>query len=109
MADLPAHPDMVRAYMAERAEFGVSPKTLRVAASAITYIHSLSGLPSPIDEGVGRTLKDLGQQYRRGQRQAAGLTEVAMAAVKVAALQPRKKKYGHVESVEEARVGACQT
>ena len=89
--------------MAERAEFGLSTKTLRVAASAIAHIHSLNGLPSPIDESVRRTLKDLGQQYRRGQRQAAGLTEVAMAAVKVAVMQPRRKRYGHVESVAEAR------
>ena len=101
--DLPAHPHMVRAYMAERAEFGVSPKTLRVAASAIAHVHSLNGLPSPIDDSVRRTLKDLGQQYRRGQRQAVGLTEVAMAAVKVAVLQPRRKKFGHMEGVEEAR------
>ena len=103
VSELPAHPDMVRAYMAERAEFGVSPKTLRVSASALAHIHSLSGFPSPIDDSVRRTLKDLGQQYRRGQRQAVGLTEVAMAAVKVAVLQPRRKKYGHMESVEEAR------
>ena len=103
VSELPAHPDMVRAYMAERAEFGVSTKTLRVAASAIAHIHSLNGLPNPIDDSVRRTLKDLGQQYHRGQRQAAGLTEVAMAAVKVAVLQPRRKKYGHMESVEEAR------
>ena len=81
----------------------MSTKTLRVAASAIAHIHSLNGLPSPIDESVRRTLKDLGQQYRRGQRQAAGLTEVAMAAVKVAVMQPRRKRYGHVESVAEAR------
>lgn len=89
--------------MAERAEFGVNPKTLRVAASAIAHIHSVNGFTSPIEDSVRRTLKDLGQQYRRGQRQAAGLTEVAMAAVKVAVMQPRRKKYGHVESVEEAR------
>ena len=60
VSELPAHPGMVRAYMAERAEFGVSTKTLRVAASAIAHIHSLNGLPSPIDDSVRRTLKDLG-------------------------------------------------
>ncbi len=99
---LPAHPDMLRAYMAERAEFGVSLKTLRVAAAAIARIHSLNDLPNPIDDGVRRTLRDLGQQYRREQKQAPGLTEVAMAAVKVATLQPRRKRYGHMESAEEA-------
>jgi len=35
--DLPVPPEMVRAYLAERAEFGHKPSTLRLAAAAIVY------------------------------------------------------------------------
>ena len=56
---LPAHPDMVEAYLSERAEFGHKPSTLRLAAAAITFVHSVNEVPGPVNHNVRETLKGL--------------------------------------------------
>ena len=101
--EAPAHPQMVRAYLAERAETKVTVTTLRVATAAIAYAHSLLEMPNPIDDTVRRTLKELAHQHRYAQKQVRGLTESGLSAVRIAVMQPRRKQYGHMETVEEAR------
>ena len=102
--ELPAAPDMVRAYLAERAELGHKPSTLRLAAAAIARIHSERELPNPITERVRNTLRSLANQYGRGHKQAQALTAEGMAAVRVTACLPRPGRGGRVENAANARL-----
>ncbi|MFC4630782.1 site-specific integrase [Promicromonospora alba] len=62
----PADPATVCAYLAERAEQGLSIGTINVACAAIGYEHQRAGLPDPItDAMVGRV--------RRGLRRIVGV------------------------------------
>ena len=102
-ADLPAPPEMIRAYLAERAEFGHKPSTLRLAAAAIARVHADNGLESPINDRVRRTLKSLSEQYGRHQKQASALTAEVLAAVRATACLPRRSRGGKLETEEYAR------
>ena len=99
----PAHPDMVEAYLSERAEFGHKPSTLRLAAAAITFIHSMHEVPSPVNHNVRETLKGLAEQYGRGQKQAAALTAEGLAAIRATACLSRRGRGGRMETAEFAR------
>ena len=83
ISELPAHPDMIEAYLSEYAEFGHKPSTLGLAASAIA--HAMSELPNPVTANVRATLSGLSEQYGRGQKQVAALTAEGMAAIRVTA------------------------
>ncbi|MCY4653673.1 MAG: tyrosine-type recombinase/integrase [Dehalococcoidia bacterium] len=100
---LPAHPAMVERYIAERAELGRKPSTLRTALAAIAYIHRITDMPSPITEDVRATLKGLTELAGREQRQAPALTAEGMAAVRATACLPRRGRGGRPESAEYAR------
>ena len=100
---LPAHPDMVEAYLSERAEFGHKPSTLRMATSAIAFVHEMSDTPSPVNHNVRETLKGLSEQYGRGQKQAAALTAEGLAAIRATACLPRRGRGGRMETEEFAR------
>ena len=91
---LPAHPDMVEAYLSERAEFGHKSSTLRTAASAIAFVHAMNEIPSPVNHNVRETLKGLSDQYGRGQKQATALTAEGLAAIRATACLPRRGRGG---------------
>ena len=99
---LPAAPETVAAYLAERAGAGASRSTLAMARAAIRYHHETSGLANPCDSpGVRRVLRGLNRRAAAegpGVRQAAGLTAVGFAAIRATARLPRIGRGGHRES-----------
>ena len=60
LCPIPALPETVAAYLAERAANGLSPASLRLDRAAIRYDHTEAGLANPADaEGVRRVLRGL--------------------------------------------------
>ena len=102
---LPAEPVQVAAYLAERMErHGNKPATLRVMASAIAFVHKGAGLDDPCaGPEVKRTLRCAARKAGRAQKQAEGLTEDAMAAIRATACERRVGRGGRLESEETAR------
>ncbi len=103
VSELPAHPDMIEAYLSERAEFGYKPSTLRLAVAAIAHVHATHELPSPITASARETLRGLSEQYGRGQKQAAAITAEGMAAVRATTHLPRRGRGGRLETEAYAR------
>ena len=101
---VPAEPEHVAAYLAERFEqHGHKPATLRVAAAAIAYVHSSCGLPNPcIHQDVKRTLRGATRVAGKAQKQAKGLTADALDAIEAIACRPRLGKNGRRESAQTA-------
>ena len=102
---LPAEPEQVAAYLAERIqEHGHKPATLRVAASAIAFAHKTARANDPCaSPEVKRTLRCATRKAGREQKQAEALTEEALAAIESTACQPRPGRGGRNESEETAR------
>ena len=98
-AALPAAPEAVAAYLAARAEQGVSASTLNAARAAIGAVHRDAGEPDPTaHDVVRRALKGLRRQAAgRGPGQAEAITADDFAAVLATACNPRKTGRG-VES-----------
>ena len=110
VSSLPAAPTQVAAYLAERIEDQQrKPATLRVSASAITFVHRAAGLPNPCSsEQVKRTLRGAGRKLGRAQRQARPLTDAALDQIRLSACQPRRSRGGRREHVQTARErGLC--
>ncbi len=101
---VPAEPEHVAAYLAERFEqHGHKPATLRVAAAAIAYVHSSCGLPNPCNhQDVKRTLRGATRMAGKAQKQAKGLTADALDAIEAIACRPRLGKSGRRESPQAA-------
>ncbi|WP_419933097.1 tyrosine-type recombinase/integrase [Candidatus Poriferisodalis sp.] len=101
---LPAKPEHVAAYLAERfGQLGHKPATLRVAAAAIAYVHSNYGLENPCSHpDVRRTLRGATRMAGKAQKQAKGLTAEALDAIAATACQPRLGKNGRSESAQAA-------
>ena len=60
LCPIPALPETVAAYLAERAANGLSPASLRMDRAAIRYHHTDAGHANPADnEGVRRVLRGL--------------------------------------------------
>ena len=60
LSAIPALPETVAAYVAERADNGLSPASLRMDRAAIRYHHTEAGHANPADnEGVRRVLRGL--------------------------------------------------
>ena len=60
LSSMPAAPETVAAYLAWRADEGLSPATLRIDRAAIRYHHTVAGQANPADnEGVRRVLRGL--------------------------------------------------
>ncbi len=97
---LPADSAQVAAYLAERIEEqGHKPATLRVAASAIAFVHKTAGMGDPCaGQEVKRTLKGATRKAGRSQKQAEGLTADALAAIQSTARNPRTGRGGRLES-----------
>ena len=101
---LPADPAQVAAYLAERMEeHGHKPATLRVAASAIAFVHKTAGVDDPCaSPEVKRTLRSATRKAGRAQKQAEALTIEALAAIQSTACTPRRGRGGRCESQETA-------
>ena len=101
---VPAKPEHVAAYLAERFEqHGHKPATLRVAAAAIAYVHSSCGLENPCSHpDVKRTLRGATRVAGKAQKQAKGLTADALDAIAATACRPRLGKNGRRESAQAA-------
>ena len=102
---LPALPDVVAAYLAERFEkYQHKPATLRLAASAIGHFHRVARLDNPSESGkVRSTLSGATRKAGLLQKQARGLTESDLEAIKKSACRPRRGRGGHLETEETAR------
>ena len=100
---LPAAPEHVAAYLADRAAAGVRPATLRQAAAAISQAHRESGTQNPCQsEGVRRTLAGLVRDLGLRPRQVAGLTADAVAAICATGHQRRDVGRGRREIPDAA-------
>ena len=103
---LPAPPEAVAAYLAERAQSGLAPASIRLDRAAIRAIHLAKQLPTPTEHpGVATVTRGLGRIAAAGRttRQAAALTGEALAAVRATALTPRRGSSGRLESTTAAR------
>ena len=100
----PASPAQVSAYLAERIEeHGHKPATLRVAASAIAFVHKTAGEDDPCaSPDVKRTLRSATRKVGRSQKQAEALTVEALNAIQSTACRPRRGRGGRFESQETA-------
>ncbi len=96
---LPAAPEQVAAYLAERIERQQhKPATVRVAASAIAFVHRAAGLADPCSaDEVRRTLRGAGRKLGRAQRQARPLTDAALDQIRGRAGEPRRGRGGRRE------------
>ena len=104
---LPAKPETVAAYLAERAADGLSPASLRMDRAAIRHHHSEAGHANPADnEGVRRVMRGLTRraaQEGRTPRQAAALTAKALEAIRATAHLRRTGPGGRTEGPRTAR------
>ena len=102
---LPARPDLVETYLGERFEtYGHRPATLRAVASAIAFVHKSLGLEDPCDTpGVKALLRSVTREAGKMQKQAAALTEDALALIMASACNPRPGRGGGLESAATAR------
>ena len=104
---LPAKPETVAAYLAERAAAGLSPASLRVDRAAIRHHHSEAGHANPADnEGVRRVMRGLTRRAvheGRTPRQAAALTARALEAIRATAHLRRTGPGGRTEGARTAR------
>ena len=101
---LPADPVQVAAYLAERMErHGHRPATLQTAAAAISFVHRARGLADPRDtEEVRATLRSAARKAGAAQRQAEGITEQELQAIRATACRPRIWRRGRTESADTA-------
>ncbi len=104
---MPVAPETVAAYLAWRADYGLSLASLRMDRAAIRYHPTEAGQPNPADnEGVRRVLRGLTREAAwegRIPRQAATLTEEGLAAIRATAQLPRTDPRGRTESARAAR------
>ena len=106
LSTMPPAPETVAAYLAWRADEGLSPASLRMDRAAIRYHHTEAGQANPADsEGVRRVLRGLTRQAWDGRtpRQAAALTEEGLAAIRATAQLPRTGPRGRTERAGTAR------
>ena len=101
---LPADPVQVAAYLAEKMErYGHRPATLQTAAAAIGFVHRARGLADPRDtEEVRTTLRSAARKAGTSQRQAEGITEQELQAIRTTACRPRRWRCGRTESADTA-------
>ena len=102
---LPAAPETVAAYFAERAGH-VSVSALKLDRAAIRHKHASDGLESPTTSpGVAKVLRGLTRRaaVSRTIKQAKGLTASDLAAIRATAMLPRSGPTGRTESEESAR------
>ena len=81
---LPAAPEHVAAYLAERSDRdGLKPSTLRMISAAVKFAHLEAELDNPCDSKDVRTILNGVTRMKGGaQKQAAGLTEIEFNAIR---------------------------
>ena len=108
LCPIPALPETVAAYLAERAASGLSPASLRLDRAAIRYRHTETGHANPADaEGVRRVLRGLTPRAAyegRTTRQAAALTQEGLSAIRATAHQRRVGPSGRTERAGTAHL-----
>lgn len=99
VSSLPAEPDCVAAYLAERSEaLGHKPATLRVASAAIAFVHEVLRLDNPCAHPhVRGTLSGAARKRGGAQKQAKGLTREALEAITKTACRQRIGRGGRLE------------
>ena len=102
---LPAAPEHVAAYLAERSDRdGLKPSTLRLASAAIKFLHLEAELDNPCDsKNVREILSGVTRMKGSAQKQAAGLTEIEFSAIRQTVCIPRRSRGGNLESKATAR------
>ncbi|MYE54963.1 MAG: tyrosine-type recombinase/integrase, partial [Chloroflexi bacterium] len=102
---LPAAPEHVAAYLAERSERdGHKPPTLRVAAAAIKFFHQEAELENPCgSKSVREILIGVTRMKGSRQKQAKGITEAEFNAIRETARLPRRSRGGSMESRATAK------
>ena len=104
MVRLPASPNSVATYLADRHRRGTSLSAIRVSAAAISAVHRLWGFRSPTHtESVRSTLKQLAHSDRRPTISIQPLTDRAVIAIQNAALTRRIGRGGFREKRSRAR------
>ena len=104
MVRLPASPNSVATYLADRHRRGTSLSAIRVSAAAIAAVHRLWGFRSPTHtESVRSTLKQLAHSDRRPTISIQPLTDRAVIAIQNAALTRRIGRGGFREKRSRAR------
>ena len=101
---LPASPEDVAAYLADRSETGARPSTLRVAAAAIARNHRDAGFDEPVQHGVARTLLyEVTRGEAPGPTRALPLDLDCYVTIRKAAHKPRSGRGGRLERTVNAR------
>ena len=81
-APLPARPEAVAAYLAERAQTGASTASLSVALAALRFAHAVAGYAAALDSPtLHLVIKGIRRQHLRPQRQAEPLTGALLREV----------------------------
>jgi len=101
---LPAAPEDMAAYLANRAEAGARASTIKVVAAAIAHHHKDAGFDAPLIQGVARTvLEELTQDDFPGPIRALPLDLDCYLAIRKTAYEPRSGRGGRMERVSNAR------
>ena len=102
---LPAAPELVAAYLAERSnKDGHKPSTLRMTSAAIKFFHLEAELDNPCDsKDVREILSGATRMKGSAQKQAEGITEIEFSAIRQTAFIPRRGRGGNMESKATAR------
>ena len=103
-ASLPAEPETVAAYLAYRADAGLSRSALSIDRAAIRYHHEAAGLDPTGSAGVKRVMRGLRRRAAgTGQKQATGIRANDLAAIRATACLPRSGPTGRTESEAAAK------
>ncbi len=95
VAELPASPAAVAAYLTTLAQQGTALASIRLAASAIAAAHIAQSLENPCaSAGVKAALKGIGRSIGKPQVQAKPLTAEALGAIAQTAYIPRPRGRG---------------
>lgn len=101
---LPCKPETVAAYLAHRAEAGLSRSTLSIDRAAIRYHHEVKGFDPTGSAGVKRVMRGLRRRAAgKVQRQATGIRAADLGAIRATACLPRSGPTGRTESEAAAK------
>ena len=90
---LPAQPEIVAAYLVDRADIGRKVSSIRAAGAAIAAAHRTMGFPSPTkNETLRMAIRGITRQYAAPQSQAGALTDYALAAIRATAHRQRGRE-----------------
>ncbi|MCY4574911.1 MAG: tyrosine-type recombinase/integrase [Gemmatimonadetes bacterium] len=101
---LPAAPETVAAYLAHRADAGLSRSALSIDRAAVRYNHEVAGLDPTGSAGVKRVMRGLRRRAAgTEQKQATGIRANDLGAIRATAMHPRTGPQGlRRESAETA-------